>query len=58
MINIGGIALNTVGTTVGTSHSTVSTPGGYQHFPVNWISYLFKKISIMKDNFLKKNTQL
>ena len=33
MINVGGggglLALNTVGITVGTSHTTVSTPGGY-----------------------------
>ena len=32
MINMGGggvLALNTVGITVGTSHTTVSTPGGY-----------------------------
>ena len=26
--------LNTVGTIVGTPHTTVSTPRGYQHFPV------------------------
>jgi len=30
----GVLALNTVGITVGTSHTTVSTPRGYQHFPV------------------------
>ena len=30
----GVLALNTVGTTVGTSRSTVSTPRGYQHYPV------------------------
>ncbi len=35
MINVGGVpALNTVGITVGTSHTTVSTPGGYYRFPV------------------------
>ena len=30
----GVLTFNTVGSTVGTSHTTVSTPGGYQRFPV------------------------
>ena len=35
MKNVGVLALNTVGTTVGSSHTTVvSTPGGYQASPV------------------------
>ena len=33
-----------VGTTAGTSHTTVSTPGGYQHFPV----YVAKILYIAK----------
>ena len=31
----GTLALNTVGAAVGTSHTTVSTPGGCQAFPVH-----------------------
>ena len=33
VINMGVLALYTVGTTVGTSHTTVSTPGGTKVFP-------------------------
>ena len=38
--------INTVGTTVGNSHTTVSTPRGYQHFPVKGISIITNTVVV------------
>ena len=42
LLMLGILVLITVGTTVGSnSHTTVSTPGGYQRFPVNFEEAVF-----------------